>query len=298
MVARDLIRTIFFLIMVFALTGCNLPAVTGTQVNVDQIRTAAAQTIEATFTIGALANTFSQSTLTNTPVPKEIEPSATVVDLTPVIVPSATITNTTTQTTPTDTPIPIIVNTPVVPMIHSTMSTNCRSGPSSSYDVVGYLLVGDKVEVRGKNSNATWWYIRNPADTSGYCWVWNQTTVVEGNQSIIPVVTPVATVTPEVATLTITSKAVPVNYTGPCPVNIVLTSKITANRPVKVEFTWTSDFGYPFTADEFIFDISGSQKFTETMTIASDTTGYVRFRITSPYLLKGDRINIMVNCLP
>lgn len=209
--------------------------------------------------------------------------------------PSVVLTNT---PVPTDTPIPIAVNTPVIPMIHSTVNTNCRSGPSSDYSVIGFLMVDDRVEVRGRNSNSTWWYIQNPADLSKYCWVWNQTTIVEGNKSIIPVITPIATYTPDIAQITLSSKAVPVNYTGICPVNIVLTAKITTNLPVTVGYSWSSNFDYPFSEGEFIFDVAGKQTFTETMAISSSTTGFVRFKVSTPYLLKGDRIDIVINCIP
>jgi uncharacterized protein YgiM (DUF1202 family) len=283
--------------MILSISGCTLSEIFGNQQPIDQnqIRTAVAQTIETTLTIGALLESLNKPTLTGTPVPQVVIPTATGQSVIPTMSPSAFLTDTPTTT---NIPVPIIASTPVVPLIHSTVNTNCRSGPGSNYDVVGYLMIGDRVEVHGKNTNSTWWYIQNPDDLSKYCWVWNQTTTVEGNKSIIPVITPIATNTPEVAQLTITSKAVPVNYTGACPVNIVLTAKITTNLPVTVDYIWTSDFSYSFTGEEFVFDVAGKQTFTETMVINDSTTGYVRLRITSPYLLKGDRINIVITCSP
>lgn len=297
MIIRDAIKSIILLMIILSIAGCNLSEIAGIQKPVDQnqIRTAAAQTIETTLTFGALVESLNKPALTGTPALHEVLPTAMIAGETPAIAPSAFLVDTPTST---NTPIPIIVSTPVIPMIHSTVNTNCRSGPGSNYDVVGYLMIGDRVEVHGKNTNSTWWYIQKPDDHSKYCWVWNQTTAVEGNVSIIPVITPVATNTPEVAQLTITSKAAPVNYSGACPVNIVLTAKISTNLPVTVDYSWTSDFGYSFTGEEFIFDVAGKQTFTETMVINNSTTGYVRFRITSPYLLKGDRINIVVTCSP
>jgi len=280
---RESFRVSLYLVLIFLIGGCNMPILTSPQATLDrdQISTAAAQTIEVTFTLGALLENLNKPTLTITPSPLTIVPSATMVEFTPTI---------------TNAPLKVPTNTPSYPMIHSTINTNCRTGPSSEYDVVGYLMVGDKVGVFGRNANSTWWVIQNPDNLSKYCWVWNQTTIVEGNLSNIPVTTPVPTVTPAIAQITITSKVVPVNYTGPCPVDIELTAKVATTLPATVKYSWLSSFNYPFTADEFIFDVAGSQKFTETMTINTDTTGFVRFRITLPYPLKGDRIDLAVNC--
>lgn len=280
---RELFRASLYLVLIFLISGCNMPIFTSPQPTLDrdQISTAAAQTIEVTFTLGALQENLNKPTLTVTPSPQPIAPSATTTVITPVF---------------TSTLLPIPTNTPLYPMIHSTINTNCRTGPSSDYDVVGYLMVGDKVGVIGRNANSTWWVIQNPDNLSKNCWVWNQTTIVEGNLSNIPVTTPVPTVTPAIAKITITSNAVPVNYSGPCPVDIELTAKIATTLPATVKYSWLSSFSYPFSADEFIFDVAGSQKFSETMTITSDTTGFVRFRITLPYPLKGERIDIAVNC--
>ena len=282
---REFFRISTYLMFIFSIAGCNLPILISPAATLDrdQISTAAAQTIEVTFTLGALSENLNKPTLTLTPSPQPMAPSATDAVITPTF---------------TNSPLPIPTNTPLYPMIHSTMNTNCRTGPSSDFDVVGYLIVGDKVGVIGKNTNSTWWYIQNPDIPSKYCWVWNQTTIVEGNSSNIPVTTPVPTETPATAQITVTSKVVPVNYTGPCPVDIELTAKVATTLPATVKYSWISSFSYPFTGDEFIFDVAGSQKFTETMTINTDTTGFVRFRITLPYPLKGDRIDIAVNCTP
>lgn len=297
MTPRNISRSLFLAILVLLTLGCSIPGIVGSQGIIDEgaIKTSAVQTIEATLTIGALMESLNKPTLTSTPLPVNNEPSAT---------PQSTATNTMivltleNTLTPTPTPSPTLALTPTIPMIHSTKNTNCRSGPDSIYEVVGFLLVGERVEVHGRNSNSSWWYIQNPDDPQHNCWVWSQTTVVEGNLSIIPVVTPVPTNTPGVPEFTITSKVVPEVYTGPCPVNIELSAKVSTNLPVTIGYSWVASFGYPFPDEEFTFDVAGKQSFTETMVISSTTAGNVRFRITSPEFIKGDRINIVVTCLP
>ena len=165
---QESFRVSLYLVLIFLIGGCNMPIFTSPQATLDrdQISTAAAQTIEVTFTLGALLENLNKPTLTITPSPLTIVPSATMVEFTPTV---------------TNAPFKVPTNTPSYPMIHSTINTNCRNGPSSDYDVVGYLMIGDKVGVLGRNANSTWWVIQNPDNLSKICWVWNQTTIVEGN---------------------------------------------------------------------------------------------------------------------
>ncbi|HSF81083.1 MAG TPA: hypothetical protein VLA49_07610 [Anaerolineales bacterium] len=100
---------------------------------------------------------------------------------------------------PADTPTPTLTETPAwtptssVPMISSSVATNCRLGPSTLYSPpVGVLAVGDRAEVHGRNDAGTWWYISNPSRPGEFCWVWGETTGVEGSTASLPVITPPA----------------------------------------------------------------------------------------------------------
>lgn len=57
MIIRKVFKPTLLFIMIMSIAGCNLFEMTGIQQPIDQnqIRTAAAQTIETTLTIGALA---------------------------------------------------------------------------------------------------------------------------------------------------------------------------------------------------------------------------------------------------
>jgi hypothetical protein len=294
---QKIYRTIFILILIFLIASCNFPGTSGVENDLDpnQIFTAAAKTIQTTLTMGALAESLNKTPVATNTSPESSIPTASLTVLpptdTPIIIPTNTF-------SPSNTPIPLITLTPTEPTIHATVNTNCRLGPGSTYDVTGFLLVGDFAKVIGRNSNSTWWYIQNPDNLSKYCWVWNQSTIVEGNLSIIPVITPVATVTPSLPVITLSSSAAPTNYTGPCPVNIVLTGKIKTSLPADITYKWAANFSYPFVTHDFTFDVAGSETFTDTIAISSDTAGYVRFRVYSPYEVKADRIDLVINCTP
>jgi hypothetical protein len=104
---------------------------------------------------------------------------------TPSFTPSATLSLT-----------PVSTATSLLPLISVSVATNCRVGPGRAYDRVGALLVGQVAEVVGRHPNGTYWYIRNPSQSSGFCWLWGEYATVTGNFAALPVFTPPPTPTP------------------------------------------------------------------------------------------------------
>jgi hypothetical protein len=84
----------------------------------------------------------------------------------------------------------------VIPLISVSVATNCRVGPGKVYDRVGALLVGQVAEVHGRNSDGTYWYIRNPSANGGFCWLWGEYATLSGNFAALPAFTPPPTPTP------------------------------------------------------------------------------------------------------
>lgn len=114
---------------------------------------------------------------------------------TPVELPPETATESVPE--PTETATLAVTNTPAptatlaVPMISASVNTNCRRGPSILFEPpVGVLAVGVTAEVRGRLSNNAWYLIQNPTRPEGECWVWSETTDIQGDRSAIPIATP------------------------------------------------------------------------------------------------------------
>jgi hypothetical protein len=162
------------------------------------IETAAAQTIAADMqqrTIEALqvlltsqAMTIAAPTATlpstQTPLPTDtLLPTAT--SLPPTLIP--------TIAPPTAIPPP---PTPNVPVLIANVDTRCRRGPSTSFDILSYILVGQQAEVLGRNPELTWWLIRDPRGQYGSCWVWGETTQLLGEPNRVPIVEPPTLPTP------------------------------------------------------------------------------------------------------
>jgi hypothetical protein len=61
---------------------------------------------------------------------------------------------------------------------------------------VGALLVGQVAEVAGRDYTGNYWYIRNPNQSNGFCWLWGKYATLTGNFTALPMFTPPPTPTP------------------------------------------------------------------------------------------------------
>lgn len=80
--------------------------------------------------------------------------------------------------------VPVTGATPAGVQVSVTSVTNCRTGPSSIYDLVITVNPGPSYQVIGKNTSTGYWIINNPA--GGTCWLWGQYAVVTGDSSGLP----------------------------------------------------------------------------------------------------------------
>lgn len=117
--------------------------------------------------------------------------------------------------TPAFTAGPESTPTPSVPTVTVSTNTNCRTGPSTQYDLIGGLNVGQSAEVVGKSTSTGYWIIRTPG--GGTCWLWGQFATVSGNTANLPEYptppTPTPSLTPT-ATSTPNPPAAPSNLSA------------------------------------------------------------------------------------
>ena len=154
--------------------ACTVPGISTSDPN--SMNTAIAQTIVVglTQTAGAVI----PIDMVNSPIP-------TFTPELPTFTPTATLS-----------PTPAFTATPVIPQISVSVATNCRVGPGKVYDRVGALLLGEVAEVVARDPIGNYWYIRNPDQSNGFCWLWGEYATVTGNISVLPVYTPPPTPTP------------------------------------------------------------------------------------------------------
>ncbi len=182
--------SLLVLSVLFGVSACLLPTVTIVDPNAQA--TSFAQTVQV-----MIVQTQQASGATTAPgLPSPAAPTATSA-------PSQTPTQTMTATqAATSTPIVILTVTPLFATISVSVPTNCREGPATVYPAVDYLLVGETAQIYARDPTGTWWYIRNPDDPSGYCWVSGKYATISGSTAFLPVYTPMPTPT---ATLTPTA---------------------------------------------------------------------------------------------
>jgi len=276
---------LYILLIVSLLAGCTLlaPAVPTTDPN--PIYTQAAQTIAVTLTFGA-AQAQLLPTSTSVVLPEATSTPEQVPTETPAVTdtlaaPEATATFSTTLTT--------------LAMVSATMNSNCRVYPSASGEYQSALLVGQKVELRGRLVDNTWWYVEDPEESAKSCWVWGGSTKVEGDPSLALVISVPKTPVPS---YTISGSVSPANYSGACPVDVTVSGKIkaTAGSDKDIQYGWTTNFGVSPAKGLTEFDEAGTQTVSTTFEITEDTTGYIRFRLYKPVELETSRFKMVVDC--
>jgi len=62
-------------------------------------------------------------------------------------------------------------------------------GPSPDYAQISFLLPGQVATVHGRNDSNTWWYIEDPKQPDQFCWLWGEYAKVQGEISVLPVMT-------------------------------------------------------------------------------------------------------------
>ena len=177
-------RILTFLLLLSLLAACNLPVQqVPLAVKPGAAQTYAVETLSVQRTDAARIQKLTAEALARRPT---LYPTSTTVNVYGTPSPSATL------GVPTLTPVqPTFFPTSDRPLIVATVDTNCRLGPHKAYDRLGFLLAGQASYVYGSNADQTWWYIENPELSGQFCWVWADSTVVTGDVTNVPVLTPI-----------------------------------------------------------------------------------------------------------
>lgn len=221
------------------------------------------------------------------------------------VTPTLTLTPTLTFT-PTFTDTPTITLTPTSDkvMVYATSDTSCRTGPDPVYPVLGYLLVSTgRVQVWGRLGTGGWWFIVNPSNSAQSCWVSAASTLVEGDTSRLPVITPPPlppTLTPTVPPVPAVNVNVSLNITnwnGACPITIVITAAFTANRSMSMTYQYESSAPGTDGPYTYVFDAAGTYIDSLTVTLSNDFSGWLGVRITAP-VTSLTTVPVNYNCIP
>lgn len=289
---KSSIRNLSILLaFVIVLTACT-PAAVPTQkaeptFDVNPIYTAAAATIAVESTRNAA-----------------LIPTATAT-VEPTEAPTATPTETLAPTMPVGTAVTSLGPTPTLwipvsgdsrPSITAIYDTNCRQGPDENFEIVGAIRVGDTSEVYGMLPYGAWWYIKNPGkDTPKYCWVWGETTKVEGSTDSVQEIS--APPTPYISKPKVTlSAAASPSTSATCPVRITFTGTIKTSAEGDFSYQFYNDEGKIYKQGVMSFKDDGTNSFTFTRTFDEDYTGWVQLKVTNPVAVKSGKASINIDC--
>ena len=156
------------------------------------------------------------------------------VSLTMTTPPSLTLEATGTSTVlPTGTVTP----SPTVPLASVSRPTNCRTGPSVSFDQVIVVDVGVTYQVIGKYTPDNYWIVTIPG--VGQCWLWGQYASIAGNIGSLPEMVSPPTPTPAVGSV----NGEIIDVEGNKVSNVLVTAQLS-----KLTYTTNSDGTYIFSS--------------------------------------------------
>jgi hypothetical protein len=172
---------------------------------------------------------------------------------------------------------------------------NCRIGPGRVYNLIGELKEGQSARATGTDLNGAWFYIEDPGNPDGHCWVAAQFVEVTGNVNDLPVVQPPL---PSVINIEVTVE--PARLLVPCdqfPQVVYLYADITTDGPALVTYRWEVSTGVSSIDISIPFEEASTQTVSDFYQIASPNDYSVTMHVLGPNDIS-ETTNFQVNCNP
>jgi hypothetical protein len=172
---------------------------------------------------------------------------------------------------------------------------NCRYGPGVVYELINELHAGQSARVAGRNDASTWWFIRDPGNPNGFCWVSASMTEVIGDAESLPLVRP-----PVVTVIKAALRGEPDRIVVGCtqfPQTVFLEAEITTNGPTFVVWKWEASTGVTSEQAILVFEEAGTQVINDYYQIGAPGDYWIKLHIFSPNeIIK--QVNFPVTCTP
>ena len=200
--------------------------------------------------------------------------------------PAETVTPTVSPTA-TDTPVsftstPRPTRTPNAPMalVNGDRPVNCRYGPGMVYDIINVIEAGQSTEIVGRDASDSWWYVKDPGNPDGFCWVAMDTVETNGDTESIPMIS-----APPAAVAKIVVRVEPQRITVACdmfPQVFVFYADITVDGPTIVTWRWEINTGDVSPEKTMIFETAGTQTESEFYRVYGPNDYWVKARALTP----------------
>ncbi len=172
---------------------------------------------------------------------------------------------------------------------------NCRFGPGTSYAVTGALILGRQAEIIGKNSDSTWWYVRNPSDPSTSCWLSADFVETVGNVELLPVVNP-----PVIMVTGVQVRIDPPVLNVGCnafPQVVIISADVTASGPSTVTWHWESSTGFISPDKQIVFAVGDTKTVQDYYQVSGVNDYRIQVQTTFPNIMTG-QASFKVVCTP
>ena len=172
---------------------------------------------------------------------------------------------------------------------------NCRYGPGIVYAFVNELQAGQSAYVIGRNKSSTWWYIRDPGNPNGKCWVSANVTQIQGNTEELPVIDP-----PLIIVTKTSLRIEPLKIFVTCdqfPQTVFFESEVIANGPALVTWRLESSTGYISAENILIFEESGMKVVNGYYQVPAAGDHWIKMHILKPNDT-AKQLNFPANCAP
>lgn len=174
-------------------------------------------------------------------------------------------------------------------------AVNCRFGPGTVYELVNELRRGQSARAVGRNQTFSWWYIRDPGNPNGFCWVSANVTEIQGDTEKLPI-QPAPFVTVTKAAL----RGEPARIVVACdqfPQTIFLEAEITANGPTFVTWKWEASTGVSSQEAVMVFERAGTRVINDYYQVGAPNEYWIKLHILAPNQITRE-VKIPVTCAP
>jgi hypothetical protein len=199
---------------------------------------------------------------------------------------------------PSPTPTPTIAPTPTLTQLTVRVLSeriNCRFGPGTVYGLINELRQGQSLRAVGRNDASTWWYVSDPGNPGGFCWVSADVTEAQGDTGALPVLLP-PFVTVTNVNLRVEPNLIVVNCSQ-FPQTVFFEAGITTNGPTLLQWNWEVSTGVTSSVGTMIFEQAGTQVINDYYQINAPNDYWVKLNILAPNELT-QQVVFPVSCTP
>jgi hypothetical protein len=126
-----------------------------------------------------------------------------------------------------------------------------------AYDAVSALLFGNTTQVVGRLADSSWWYVHDPSNPGGFCWIAAGVVTIAGPIAGIPVVAP----PPAIVTNVTVDVSIPSSTTCGGPNPVMFSGAFATNGPATVKYQWeiTGDKTNTTSPETLVFSDAGTK---------------------------------------